>query len=140
MTMVCCLYTSLYWKEEDDYNDEEDNASTRETVTVVMNLTEALANISEPPKAMAVDESGNVFFAVSDAVFSSSRNGKLVLGKVASPTPFTSLTLGEDKYLYVTTSSQDLRIRVRHGPPKPRTDRLEEKFYCKVMSFAVINE
>ena len=122
---VLLIHVSLL-EDDNDYDDEEDNASTRETATVAMNLTEALANITEPPKAMAVDESGNVFLAVSDGVLVL-KNGKLVLGKVASPTPITSLTLGEDKYLYVTTSSQLLRIRVRHGPPKPRTDQVKKK-------------
>jgi hypothetical protein len=50
----------------------------------------------------------------------------------SSSSEVTSLTLGEDGHLYVTTRSQLLRIRVKHGPvvvptnmlPKAASDRV----------------
>jgi hypothetical protein len=118
---------------EDDNNDNEEEAGQvsdkrlgllYDTATVTFNLTDA--GVGEPPAAMAVDESGNVFLAISTGILVL-KDGKKILGKLDTPTPVTSLTLGEDKYLYITTSKQLLRILVRHGPPKFPTNLVKKK-------------
>ena len=118
---------------EDDNDEEESDVSTidtrmgllHHTERVECNLTEI--GVSYPPQAMALDGKGHVFLAVSDGILVLKlKNGKQVLGKLASPTPITSLTLGEDNYLYITTASQLLRIYVRHGPPKLATNLVKK--------------
>lgn len=110
----------------EDEDDEEDvSADAGDTVRIVFNLT-AEANLVEPPRAMTVDETGHVFLTIPTGVLIV-EEGRNVLGKLATPTPITSLTLGEDKYLYVTTPTQLLRISVRHGPPKYPTKLVPKK-------------
>jgi hypothetical protein len=117
---------------DDDDDDEEDvklDTSSVErmgllghTVKVEFNFTNF--NIVDAPPAMVVDEMAHVFLAVPTGVLVI-KQGR-VLGTLPSPTPITSLTLGEDRYLYISTSTQLLRIRVRHGPPKIPTDRVKK--------------
>jgi hypothetical protein len=121
---VLLVHLSL---SEDDDDDEEDTNKIDPTskmggVKVEFNLTSA--NIADPPQAMAVDEKDHVFLSVPGGVLVI-KNDR-VLGTLTSPTPITSLTLGEDHYLYITTSTQLLRIRVRHGPPKVPTNRVKK--------------
>jgi len=125
---VLLVHLSLLLEDDDD-EEEDTNVNTRmgllqHTAKVAFNLSEA--DITESPQAMTVDESGNVFLAVPTGVLVL-KDGKDVVGMLAAPTPITSMTLGEDKYLYLTTSTALLRIRVRNGPPKLRTDLVKNK-------------
>jgi sugar lactone lactonase YvrE len=96
---------------------------------VKFNLTDA--DVHEASQAMAVDESGNVFLAISSGLLVLNEETE-ILGKLDTPTPITSLALGDDKFLYITTSNQLLRIRVRQGPPKLPTNLVKRsKYFAK---------
>lgn len=134
---VLLVHLSLIPEDDDDEEEEEEvNKVTDkrlgllyDTAEVQFNLTEA--SIKEPPPAMAVDENGNVFLAIPSGILVL-KDGRQILGKLDSPTPITSLTLGEDKYLYITTSTQLLRIRVRHGPPNLATNLVKKRSTIKL--------
>jgi hypothetical protein len=121
------LLVHLSLLEDDDDDDEQEDNKHFDPMGVIVkvefNLTRA--NIADPPQAMAVDEKGHVFLSVPTGVLVI-KNDKVLGTLSVSPTPITSLTLGEDHYLYITTSTQLLRIRVRHGPPKVPTNRVKK--------------
>ena len=106
---VLLVYLPLL-EDDDDDDDEKEPSQVSDTqmgllydaAIVKFNLTDA--GIHEPPQAMAVDESGNVFLAISSGLLVLN-DGMEILGKLDTPTPITSLTLGEDKFLYITTST-----------------------------------
>jgi hypothetical protein len=121
---VLLVHLSLLEDDDDDDDDEEEEGNWQPTIKMAFNLTEA--GVVEPPQAMEVDDHGNVFLAVSDGVLIL-KHGHEIIGRLDTPTPITSLTLGEDKYLYIATSFQLLRIRVRNGPPKHPTNLVPKK-------------
>jgi hypothetical protein len=136
---VLLLHLNLIEDDDEDDDVKVEDASTIDekmgllghTERVEVNLTEI--GVTDPPQAMAVDEKSHVYLAVSDGVLVLKlKNGKQILGRLATPSPITSLTLGEDKYLYITTSSQLLRIRVRHGPPKLPTNMVRKSTIQKI--------
>lgn len=117
--------------ENDDDNEEDEKVGSSiqadqgllaSTARVVFNFSDA--GIKNVPRAMTVDGHGHVFVAAPTGILVI-KDGD-VLGTLAGPTPITSLTLGEDRYLYVTTSSQLLRVRVKHGPAKLPTNRVKK--------------
>ena len=108
---------------EDDEDDEE-NAKDSGTARVVFNLTDA--NVKVPPRAMAVDDKNHVFVESGGTGILVLRKGR-ILERLDTPTAtITSLTLGEDGYLYMTTASELYRVRVRHGPPKIPTNLVKK--------------
>jgi hypothetical protein len=129
---VLLVYLPLL--EDDDDDDEKETSQVSDTrmgllydaAIVKFNLTDA--DVHEAPQAMAVDESGNVFLAISSGLLVLNEEME-ILGKLDTPTPITSLTLGDDKFLYITTSTQLLRIRVRQGPPKLPTNLVKRSNY-----------
>jgi hypothetical protein len=129
---VLLVHLSLLQDNDDDDDDEEDvkiDTSSDERMgllghTVKMEFNFTNSNIVDPPQAIVVDEMAHVFLAVPTGVLVIKRGR--VLGTLASPTPITSLTLGEDRYLYISTSTQLFRIRVRHGPPKIPTNQVKK--------------
>jgi hypothetical protein len=109
--------------ENDD--DEEEGTNDKATIPVeprlVMNLSQKMASVQEPGK-IAVDRKGRLFWAVSDNLLVIDSDKGAILGKLSLPADATSLTLGEDGFLYITTSNALLRIRVREGPVKAPTN------------------
>jgi len=66
--------------------------------------------------AIAVDQKGHIYVATYNGILVlDGPNGNL-LTTLEIPKPPTSLTLGEDGFLYVTTRNQLFRIRVKNGP------------------------
>lgn len=125
------LLEHLSLVEDEDELTDTTSGLLQSTARVEFNFTSETNDVAEPPQAMAVDEKGNVFVAVPNGILVL-KEGKHILGTLASPTPITSLTLGEDKYLYVTTSTQLLRVLVRHGPPKYPTNLAPKKSSIKI--------
>ena len=113
-------------------DDEEENAEEEESIAdvstgamdqraqIVMDMTDVLG-ISEPGP-LVVSEKGHVFMAVPDgvSVLSVSQKGLIFTCHVVAtlPTPRlpTSLTLGDDKFLYIFANDSMFRIRTREGP------------------------
>jgi hypothetical protein len=107
--------------DDDDEEDANDKAEIPMQPRLVMNLSQKMATVQEPGK-IAVDRKGRLFWAVSDSLFVIDPHKGTILGKLSLPAAATSLTLGEDGFLYITTSNALLRIRVREGPAKAPTN------------------
>jgi hypothetical protein len=84
----------------------------------ILDLTQAVG--STQPGPLAVSDKGHVFLAVPQgiAIISTDEKGgaAVLLGILPMPAPPTSLTLGEDKFLYTFTDDSLFRIRVNVGP------------------------
>jgi hypothetical protein len=110
---------------ENDDDDEDEDANDKATISMkprfVMNLSQKVASVQEPGK-IAVDRKGRLFWAVSDNLFVIDPDKGAILGKLSLPADATSLTLGEDGFLYITTNNTLLRVRVREGPVKAPTN------------------
>jgi hypothetical protein len=119
------LLEMLLTSENDDDDDDEENANDKAALPVeprlVMNLSQKLPSVQEPGK-IAVDRKGRLFWAISDTLLVIDPDKGAILGKVSLPADATSLTLGEDGFLYVTTNNTLLRIRVQEGPVKAPTN------------------
>jgi hypothetical protein len=102
-------------------DDEEENSGQQpRQSTIVLDYT---AHSSEP-QAIEVDEKGNLYLVVDDGILLAAPSGK-VLGKVTiSDGPIVDLTLGEDNFLYMATSTKLMRTRVRNGRLTIPTDLL----------------
>jgi hypothetical protein len=111
--------------DDDDDDDEEEGSNDKASLPVeprlVMNLSQKLSSVQDPGK-IAVDRKGRLFWAVSDNLLVIDPDKGAILGKLSLPADSTSLTLGEDGFLYITTSNVLLRIRVREGPVKAPTN------------------
>jgi hypothetical protein len=107
--------------EDDDEEDENDKAMLPVEPKLVMNLSQRMASVQEPGK-IAVDRKGRLFWAVSDNLLVIDPDKGAILGKLSLPAAATSLTLGEDGFLYITTNNALLRVRVREGPVKAPTN------------------
>ena len=133
---VLLLQLPIVVEEEDDEEDEEksDNTETEQAVKpiglmdhraqIVMDMTQGLG-LSEPGP-LVVSEKGHVFTAVPEgvAILSTSKtsNAATILGILPTPQRPTSLTLGEDKFLYSFSDDSMFRIRIREGPVKVPTN------------------
>jgi len=117
-------------KDEDEVVDPEVQDTSPEKLgglmddkaRVVMDMTQKLGLSETGP--LVVSEKGHIFVAVPKgvAILSvSSGNGSeaptaTLLGYLPTPEPPTSLTLGEDKFLYAFSSDSLYRIRINVGP------------------------
>jgi len=134
--------------EEDRYDHEKDEENAGRGAAnvapagpkIVFRLSEHVlsAKEGEGPGVIAVSRSGVVFWSVPGGVAivdiaSSAVLGRLDLppatgdddngdGSPSSSTEVTSLTIGEDNYLYVTTRTRLYRILLREGPAKVPTN------------------
>jgi hypothetical protein len=99
---------------------DEDEEEVKTEVKVVLNITSMLPAVSEPTD-LAMTQSGRLFLAFQRGVAIINLPTKQVATMDVPERP-TSLTLGEDGYLYVTTSSSLYRIRTRERPLKLPTD------------------
>jgi hypothetical protein len=86
----------------------------------ILDLTQAVG--STQPGPLAVSDKGHLFLAVPQGIAivstgeSHGSGSAVVLGILPMPAPPTSLTLGEDKFLYAFTHYSLFRIRVQVGP------------------------
>jgi hypothetical protein len=119
---IVLLQIPLTAEEDDDEEEEDKDTSTFSMEPkLVMNLSQKLASVQEPGK-IAVDRKGRVFWAVSKMLLVVDPDKGVILGKLSLPAEPTSVTLGEDGFLYISTSNALLRIRVREGPVKVPTN------------------
>jgi hypothetical protein len=119
---IVLLQIPLTAEEDDDEEEEDKDTSTFSMEPkLVMNLSQKLASVQEPGK-IAVDRKGRIFWAVSKMLLVVDPDKGVILGKLSLPAEPTSVTLGEDGFLYISTSNALLRIRVREGPVKVPTN------------------
>jgi hypothetical protein len=96
---------------EEEGDEEGHSGQQPRQSTILLDYT---AYTSEP-RAIEVDEKGNLYLVVDDGILLAASSGE-ILGKVTiSDGPIVDLTLGEDKFLYMATSTKLMRMRVRHG-------------------------
>lgn len=104
----------------EDEEDEDENGSQPRQSTIVLDYS---AHTSEP-RAVEVDEKGNIFLVVEDGIlFVDGASGK-ILAKLKIDDSVVDMTLGDDKFLYMATSNALLRVRVKNGPVSFPTDLL----------------
>jgi hypothetical protein len=131
--LLCCA------KYEDEAGDEEEEekdgsaASTdsgkRTQTAVVVDLTPHITNHNNEdvhPGSIALSND-LAFIAVGDAVLVVHAAEQRVIGKIEianerNTLSLTSITLGEDGYLYLTTRTQLIRLRAKLGPVKNPTN------------------
>lgn len=137
---------SIPLAEADGDDEQESNEQSLAQVKsrVVFNLTESLQGFGSlmggtaenpSPGSVAVSRSGHVFWATEEGILilddvmeegghaaNNQNNNAAILGIIPTPAKPTSLTIGEDGFLYITTDTSLLRIKVRHGPVKVPTD------------------
>jgi len=106
---------------EDDYDEEDGSGKATREPELVMNLSKKLPSIKEPG-SIAVDHHGRVFWAVEESLLVVDPVQDRILGTLSLPTEPTSVTLGEDGFLYISTHDTLLRIRIREGPVKVPTN------------------
>jgi hypothetical protein len=101
--------------DDDDEEAQEGNNNNNKSSTIVLDYSK----YASAPGAIEVDEQGNLYLVIDDGILMVSSTGSIV-GKLTVPTstPLVDLTLGGDKFLYMTTSTQLLRMCVRNGPLK----------------------
>ena len=111
-------------KEESTSSDDEEESTSSSTKvrrhqsTIVLDYSD----YTSAPGAIEVDEKGNLYLLVDAGILfvSSSYSiiGKMTFGNES----LVNLTLGEDKFLYMSTRTKLFRMRVRNGPLKIPTD------------------
>jgi hypothetical protein len=131
---VVLLRRDMYGDEAGDEEGEDDSAAStgageRAQASVIVDLTPYVTNDSEDdgnPGSIALSK-GFAFVTVGDGVLVVDLAERRLLGKIElanerDTLPFTSITLGEDGYLYLTTGTQLMRVRVKQGPIKNPTN------------------
>jgi len=89
---------------------------TTHTGSDVVTGSSSSSSSSSGGGAIAVDRKGHIYLATTNCILVlDGPHGNLVTTLPVPQTP-TSLTLGEDGFLYVSTVNQLYRIRVKHGP------------------------
>jgi sugar lactone lactonase YvrE len=78
------------------------------------------------PGPIVVDQKGHLFVGINNEVVVMDEEGT-VISTVSLPARATSLTLGQDGFLYVSSSSDLYRIKVRNQPLKVPTNMIKKK-------------
>jgi sugar lactone lactonase YvrE len=99
----------------------DNEEQTEHHPVVVLDLSSQYTG-AKVPGSLAVDKLGNIYTTTPDGILVIS-NEKELLAKIDAPR-LTSLTLGEDGFLYGVSAHQILRLRVKHGPIKLPTNTI----------------
>jgi hypothetical protein len=119
------VLVSLSLKETDD--DDEDEDENKEDARQIPRVVLDYSAHASTPGAIAIDRLGRIFLAVDLGILVVAPREKeaslpftlTIVGKLPMSEKPTSLTLGEDGFLYITTQTSLLRIRVKQGPAQP---------------------
>lgn len=109
--------------EEDDDNEGDDTPDGSERVpkpNVLVDLTTFLAG-DELPGGLAVSQDF-IFVLLAQGILVIDPNRQAVIGKLELGTLLTSITLGEDGYLYMSSPTSLFRTRIHSKVLKPPTD------------------
>lgn len=108
--------------DDDDYDDQEEEIREKKPKVRQSKIVLDYSNYASQPGAIEVDDKGNLYLIVDDGVLFVS-SAASVVAKVSVPgASFVDLTLGEDKFLYISTDVSLYRMRVRNGPVKIPTN------------------
>jgi len=114
--------------DDDDIDDNEDNNNqARQENTSNQNGSKVVFDYTayaSKPGAITIDKVGNIYLAVDQGILilqaGSSNNGSTEtytpIGILALPVIPVSLTIGDDRFLYIGTSDSLLRIQIRQTP------------------------
>ena len=112
------LATDLDEEEEDE---DSENTQQSQRVVQLVNLTQHLSSVHEPG-SIVISQDGHVFVAVNGGIAIVDMAQGIVLGSIEMNALPTSLTLGEDGFLYISTLNSLYRMAVRAKPVnKPTT-------------------
>ena len=130
---VLLLQLPIVIEDDDEDEDEEKVVESSSSATggimdkrahIMIDMTKEMG-LSEPGP-LAVSEKGNIFVSIPEgvAVISTSSKTPRFLGILPTPqgTPTTSLTIGEDKFLYTFSDDSMFRARIKEGPVKVPTN------------------
>lgn len=112
--------------DDEDEGDAEVEAGEKSDSKVRARQSKIVLDYSSfasAPGAMEVDEKGNIYLVVDGGVLFVDGSSYTIVGKISiSDESLVDLTLGEDRYLYISTRTKLFRMRVRNGPLKIPTD------------------
>lgn len=100
--------------------DDEDESTENNKVSTLVFLSDMGVSLENKASPIEVTQNGIVFWGMKDTILVLDQGR--VLGHVPVPTSPQSLTLGEDGYLYVATSTQLLRVYTKERPVKVPTN------------------
>lgn len=120
------LLDDLDQADEEDDDDDKDGKEDDPSRKILSRQSTILLDYSEHATiagagAIETDEKGNLYLAIDDGVLVLSED-RLVLAKISidssvnSKAQIVDLTIGSDKFLYVSTESTLSRLRVDSGP------------------------
>ena len=112
--------------DENDDDDEEEEGKISRRSRQLVDLTHDIPS-AKNPGALAVSHEGYAFVAVIDGIAVVDLVRKLVVGTVDLPVSPTSLTIGEDGFLYMTSRESLFRIGVRVKPVPIPSNKVRRK-------------
>ena len=104
-------------KDEDEDDDEDDDDEKAQKVNVstepqvVLNIAQHFPSVKEAG-VITVSREGHIFWMTADGVLVADPEKIMVFGVIPTPSEPISITLGADGFLYVSTMTNLLRIRV----------------------------
>jgi hypothetical protein len=104
--------------EKREAKDQPLIAGVRTEPEIALDLTQHVVWANQEPGHIAVSQSGYIFWAIGTNVLVVDVANQTVLASFAIPDTPTSLTLGEDGFLYIATKQTLLRIKTRAKPVK----------------------
>lgn len=132
------VVVTLSLDEDDDEDDEEidddDSVDVEEVESEPKSTMERQSAIfldysryANEPGPMEVDEKGNLYLVVDHGILFVSSSGS-VLGKLSIPdVSIVDITLGEDRFLYISTETKLFRARLRNKLWRVPTDLILKK-------------
>ncbi|CAJ1946356.1 unnamed protein product [Cylindrotheca closterium] len=130
---VVVITLALDEEDGEDENDDDDDV-VAEQQTKATSKSERQSSIyldysqhASKPGPIEVDEEGNLYLVVDDGILMVSPTGG-ILGKISIPDlSFVDMTLGEDRFLYLTTETKLYRLRVQNKNLSVPTDMVKQK-------------
>lgn len=108
-------------EKEEEEGEEEEGAQPKSKPRLVYEFPNGT------PGPVTMNQNGNLFVGTTDKVVVFSSDNASPLLEIPVPSTPTSLTLGQDRYLYITTYKELYRIRVRHGPLQVPTNLIRKR-------------
>ena len=113
---VVLLEIPMQAEDDEDSTDDNITEDSSPTPKIVFNLTEHVVWADEEPGLIATTQQDVMFWSTPQGVVVIDLQKKLVLTLIPVSQPITSLTMGDDAYLYISTETTLMRIQTRTKP------------------------
>jgi len=126
------VVVTLSLEEEDDEDDDDDVEVAEKAKATSKSERQSSIYLdysqhASKPGPIEVDEKGNLYLAVDDAILMVSPTAG-ILGKISIPgLSIVDMTLGEDRFLYLATETKLYRLRLRNKNLSIPTDMIKWK-------------